>query len=185
MRIFVSGGSKNGKSMWAQKMAKAQNVSGTPLYYVATMQPVDGEDKARIERHRAERAGWGFTTLEISRNITQLMEQCDPRGSILLDSVTALLMNEMYTSDGQEDAGAAERIAREMEHVLARFPSVVIVSDYIYSDAELYDMAVERYRQGLAKIDRACAAMCDGVVEFASGVPIWHKGKELYDSKIK
>ena len=51
MKIFISGGCKNGKSYFAQSLAKAtcRGVGG-PLYYIATMIPCDeggqGKDKA-------------------------------------------------------------------------------------------------------------------------------------------
>ena len=65
MNILISGGCKNGKSYYAQKLAlsMAQERS-LPLYYLATMIPVDDEDRARIERHLKEREGWGFDTIE-------------------------------------------------------------------------------------------------------------------------
>ena len=63
MRIFISGGCKNGKSYYAQRLAKAQCI-GNGLYYIATMKPVDAEDDERIARHRRERDGFGFTTVE-------------------------------------------------------------------------------------------------------------------------
>ena len=62
MRIFITGGCKNGKSYYAQTLAKAQQ--GLPLYYVATMEPRDEEDRLRIARHLKEREGWGFVTVE-------------------------------------------------------------------------------------------------------------------------
>ena len=94
MNIFISGGCKNGKSYYAQQLAKRQAEGGRPLYYLVTMEPVDEEDRARILRHRREREGWGFTTLERSRGIGGL--DADFSGSFLLDSVTALLSNEMF-----------------------------------------------------------------------------------------
>ena len=56
MNILISGGCKNGKSYYAQKLAlsMAQEKS-LPLYYLATMIPVDDEDRVRIERHLKER----------------------------------------------------------------------------------------------------------------------------------
>ena len=65
MRIFISGGCKNGKSYYAQHLAKAQQTNF--LYYIATMQPVDSEDDERIIRHKQERDDWGFTTIEHDR----------------------------------------------------------------------------------------------------------------------
>ena len=45
MNILISGGCKNGKSYYAQKLAlsMAQEKS-LPLYYLATMIPVDDEE---------------------------------------------------------------------------------------------------------------------------------------------
>ena len=45
MNIFISGGCKNGKSMYAQKLAKEMaDARGRALYYIATMIPTDEED---------------------------------------------------------------------------------------------------------------------------------------------
>ena len=57
MSTFISGGCKNGKSFYAQRIAKA---GGQPLYYIATMIPRDAEDDARILRHRQGARGLGL-----------------------------------------------------------------------------------------------------------------------------
>ena len=54
MIAFVSGGAKNGKSGFAQDLA-VKLAGGGKRYYVATMIPVDEEDRARIRRHVADR----------------------------------------------------------------------------------------------------------------------------------
>ena len=172
MSTYISGGCKNGKSFYAQRVAKA---GGTPLYYVATMIPRDGEDQARIRRHRDERSGWGFETLECGRSILDCLDSADPDGSFLLDSVTALLSNEMFSPEGA-DMGAARRVAEELEAFIQRAPNTVLVSDYIFSDALLYDDLTEAYRRGLAYIDRHLAARCDNVIEVVGGQFIVHKG---------
>ena len=77
MSTFISGGCKNGKSLYAQRVARA---AGAPLYYIATMIPRDWEDDARIARHRAEREGWGFETLECGRSILSCLDRADPDG---------------------------------------------------------------------------------------------------------
>ena len=53
MRYFLSGGSKSGKSMLGQRLARDM-AAGGPLYYIATMIPRDEEDQARIRRHLQE-----------------------------------------------------------------------------------------------------------------------------------
>lgn len=172
MSTFISGGCKNGKSFYAQRIAKA---SGTPLYYIATMIPHDAEDDARILRHRREREGWGFETLECGSDILTCLDRADANGAFLLDSVTALLSNEMFTPAGM-NPDAPEKIAQELQTFVARAPGTVLVSDYIYSDANLYDAWTEAYRRGLALIDRALAACCDNVLEVVHGQVIVHKG---------
>lgn len=177
MNIFISGGCKNGKSYYAQSLAKQQAASGSPLYYVATMEPVDSEDHARILRHRQERLGWGFTTIECSSGIGSIT--ADFSGSFLLDSVTALLSNEMFRKDGSIDKTAHERIAAELVELAEKSRNVVFVSDFIYSDALEYDELTELYRKGLAWIDRALAKNCEVVIEVAFGHVQMIKGEYL------
>ena len=172
MSTYISGGCKNGKSFYAQRAAKA---CGTPLYYLATMIPHDEEDFARIRRHREERTGWGFETLECGRDILRCLDDADPNGAFLLDSVTALLSNEMFAPEGV-DMDAARRVADALEAFVRRAPNTVLVSDFIFSDALLYDDLTEAYRRGLAAIDRRMAACCDNVIEVVAGQFIVHKG---------
>ena len=47
MNYLLSGGAKNGKSMLAQSIVKSMQPD-RPIYYLATMIPHDGEDRARI-----------------------------------------------------------------------------------------------------------------------------------------
>lgn len=172
MHTFISGGCKNGKSYYAQRLAQA---AGKPLYYVATMISTGAEDDARIARHIQDRDGWGFETLECGRDILKCLEAADARGSFLLDSATALLANEMFAPEGF-DADAPRRVADALEEFVRRTAHCVIVSDYIYGDAQLYDEWTENYRRGLALIDRRLAACCENVLEVSSGNVICHKG---------
>ena len=56
MTVFISGGAKNGKSSLAQELALTL-ARGGRRYSVATMIPVDDEDRERIRRHIADRDG--------------------------------------------------------------------------------------------------------------------------------
>ncbi len=177
MNYFISGGCKNGKSFHAQRIAKEMaEKTGKPLYYLATMEPHDSEDDERIARHIKDREGWGFITIERPTDICGIFRGTnsaatpatpDPRGIFLLDSVTALLSNEMFRADGSVDMEAPARVAAELTRFAEMTGSTVFVSDYIYSDAHLYDELTESYRKGLALCDRALAAACDKVIEVA------------------
>lgn len=172
MNILISGGAKNGKSMFAQRASKqmAEDMN-LPLYYIATMIPGDDEDLARIERHKREREGWGFETLEVGTNLSDLLKGSDLAGVFLLDSVTALLANEMFKKDGTVDMEAPERVAEECVAFAKAMKNVLFVSDYIYADPIGCDRLTEEYRRGLAAIDRRLAQVCERVVDVTAGIP--------------
>ena len=175
MKIFISGGAKNGKSMFAQTCAKRLAKEGH-LWYLATMEPHDSEDNARIERHRKERAGWGFNTVEWGRDISAHITETDEHGTYLVDSVTALLTNEMFDGMSGVDACAAKKTADELISFSKKTENVVFVSDNIYCDAAFYYEWTEAFRKGLAEVDSRLAAECDIVAEFCCGQIIYYKG---------
>ncbi len=177
MTYLISGGAKNGKSTLAQNLAVTL-AQGGPHYYLATMIPVDEEDRERIRLHREDRAQLGFETVECGRNLMESLEHVDWNGTFLLDSVTALLMNELFdpAQDYALDPEAGPRCTRDLEALARRGKHVVFVSDYIYSDAHHYDETTQCYRRQLADIDRRLAQVCDTVVEASAGQYIVHKG---------
>lgn len=179
MIVFISGGCKNGKSTYAENIAVSLSKDARPIYYIATMLPVDDEDKVRIIRHRQSREGLGFETVECGKDIANIVNFCNMQETFLLDSVTALLANEMFSGNGAINESAHIKVADELAIVLRSAENMVIVSDYIYSDAHIYDEYTEAYRKGLAFIDRQCAAVCDVVIEVSFSSLIFHKGQAL------
>ena len=177
MNVLITGGAKNGKSHYAQELARDMALEkSVPLYYVATMIPHDEEDEARIKRHIREREGWGFYTIEQGTDIMECLESrktlgepVDRNGVFLLDATTSLLANEMFREDGTFDRYAGERVAAELVSFAESTGNTVFVSDYIYSDARHFDEMTEVYRKALADIDRALAKVCDRVVEVSFG----------------
>ena len=135
MKVFISGGAKNGKTTLGQDLA-VYLAAGEKHYYVATMISADAEDDERIRRHIADRAGLDFETIECPRRILSCLDTADRNGVFLLDSVTALLQNEIFPpeklrarfpSGGAVRAGAAgicplgtKRRARERLYLLGR-----------------------------------------------------------------
>ena len=188
MHTFISGGCKNGKSLYAQHLARQTALQlGKPLYYLATMIPSDEEDLARIRRHQEERQGWGFDTIEQGRHICGCLE-AESRtvsgrpvrtdGVFLLDSVTALLSNEMFLPWGEIEPDSGQHLAEELTEFIRKTEHVIFVSDFIYSDARRFDRFTQLYRKNLALIDRRLAALCDQVIEVTYGIRYFYKGKE-------
>lgn len=199
MKIFISGGCKNGKSYYAQHLAKHQQNMGQgenlakhqqsmglgALYYIATMDSTDHEDDERIKRHKSEREGWGFVTVEQKQNIERVLDLCDHGGSFLLDSLTALLANEMFAAKGAIHTKAFDKIAEGILAIMSCIDNIVIVSDYIYSDAILYDPLTEIYRKSLAKLDLLAVKHCDVVIEVCYTQIIVHKGREVFNAAFE
>ena len=177
MIVFLSGGAKNGKTALAEDIAVKLSGEGV-RYYVATMIPWDDEDRARIARHVEERAEKGFGTLEVGRDIGSCIGRGGRNATYLVDSITALLLNEMYpdTFEKEADPGAAERCRAGLLQLGGEAENAVFVSDYLYSDAARYDDFTENYRRDLASIDRLLAGLCDVVIEMTAGIPVFRKG---------
>ena len=70
--IRVTGGSRSGKSGYAQN--RAEGLPG-PRLFVATCPDLDAEMVERIRRHREERAGRGWTTVEETVNLQEVLDR--------------------------------------------------------------------------------------------------------------
>ncbi len=156
----------------AQKMAQEKNV---PLYYLATMKPKDSEDDERVLRHQQDRDGWGFITIEQPVDVCKVLDEVDPKGVFLFDSVTALLENEMFDKDFNLDLESGNRTKNQVIEFAQRTGNTVFVSDFIYSDSLDYDETTEFYRSQLAMVDKALAQICNQVVEVTFGNIIEYK----------
>ena len=68
------GGAASGKSRYAEDLLCALSGEG-PRIYLATMEAMDEESRARVRRHRALRQNKGFSTLECPRDLDGLARQ--------------------------------------------------------------------------------------------------------------
>lgn len=194
VKILISGGAKNGKSMYAQKIAKAMSVEyDVPLYYVATMEPTDEEDENRIKRHVQDRAGWGFTTIEEPQKLVKVFKERDkgivaeadnannldikcmgkppvnPKGVFLVDSLTALLGNNMFGKNGSMKLDCFDDVRDDIYTFSTIASNIVMVSDSIGCDGIIFDQITEVYRKSLARLEREIASYYDRVTEVSVG----------------
>ena len=177
MTALIVGGSKSGKSSLAQEMAVSLAGDG-PLYYLATMVPRDGEDRARIARHLEDRAGLGFVTVEQGKNLPGCLARANREGTFLLDSVTALLTNEFFPPEKNyaPDYTAGQRVGDDILSLARQVRHLVVVADDLFRDGARYDGTTESYRQALGGILCRLAEEAELVVEMTMGNPVVHKG---------
>lgn len=184
MIILIIGGSKSGKSHLAQRVVKALAGDGSPgcgpMIYWATMEPTDGEDRMRIEKHLADRAGWGFETVERGRDVAAAPLPCPSGSSVLFDSVTALVTNELFGGKGGSSVfdpeGAKRRSLGGLLRLSESVKDLVCVADDVFRDGYDFDETTETWRRVLAEVLRGIAARADTVLEVSGGLIKVQKG---------
>ena len=169
MFTLVIGGAASGKSEYAESLILRADI--LPRIYIATMEPLDGECRARIERHRALRAKKSFETVECYTALERLRL---PGGAVLLECMGNLVANELYNPGGfGADAEAA--ILRGVDSVLRQCRELVVVSNEVFSSGAGYKGDTLRYLKVLAAVNRTLAARADHVAEIVCGQAVYYK----------
>lgn len=176
MFTLVVGGSASGKSAYAESLILASPYR--PRYYVAAMEPFEGECRARIQRHRRMRAEKEFETVERYTNLTSL--RLPERGSALLECLSNLTANELYSPAGAgTEAGALAAVTEGVEALLAQCKDLVVVSGEVFTGGDRYAGDTDVYLRVLSAANRALARRADRVCEVICGLPQYYKGAAL------
>ncbi len=185
MFMFIVGGVKGGKSMFAQHTVKyLRSIRNGELYYFATMLARDNEDEKRIARHISDRAGWGFKTIEEGYNINNSFNMLNKKSIVLFDSLTAYVQNNIF-SENEQYSFDLERFSRDIDIMVKLTSDVVMVSDYIFSDAVRYEDMTNLFIEKLGKAHQIAAQKADIVVECAfSNMKIWKNTNNIDISSI-
>ena len=171
MFTLILGGAASGKSEYAESLILRANI--LPRIYIATMEPLDGECRARIERHRALRAKKSFETVECYTALERLRL---PGGAVLLECMGNLVANELYNSSGAgTDAETKAEILRGVDSVLRQCRELVVVSNEVFSSGAGYKGDTLRYLKVLAAVNRTLAARADHVAEIVCGQAVYYK----------
>lgn len=170
--ILIIGGSSSGKSEYAEQIAcKLQ--PGEKLF-VATLYPYDAASQEHVEQHQRRRSNQGFQTIECFTGL-QSLPPCDGK-TILLESITNLVSNEMYM-EGGANVQAVTRILADVEKLKNECENLIVVTDDVFNDGVEYDYEIERFVHYLGEINLGLAQMADTVIEVIYGYPVVHKGR--------
>ncbi len=171
MFTLVIGGSGSGKSEYAENQA-VQLHTHADLIYIATMKAFDEESKKRIERHRQQREGKDFQTMECFLGLKEV--QIPDGSTVLLDCMSNLVANEFFDEQGAGE-DTIEQVISGVGHLLRHCENVVIVSNDVFADGYLYDAETTEYIQTLGVVNQRLAQMADTVVECVCGILLVHK----------
>jgi adenosylcobinamide kinase / adenosylcobinamide-phosphate guanylyltransferase len=175
--ILVTGGSRSGKSSFAEELLKDKD----EVLYIATAIVTDEEMAHRIEMHRKGR-NQSWTTYEGYKSLNQAVEGFEGK-FILLDCITVMVTNLMFDEDRNFDTMSNEEIAvlekdieKELrvlvEAVKASYKTIVMVTN------EVGMGLVPEYRLGrifrdiAGRMNQRLGSLSDEVYLVTCGIPL-------------
>ena len=183
MICFVYGASASGKSEYAERLAvrfskKRACSRGCGLLYIATMKDESEEAGLRIQRHRIQRSGRGFSLYE-AYTLSELDEAPESH-TILFDCVSNFIANVMFSEELFKKVCAdesfiyelADEIWERIERLDEKCVNLVLVADTFFSDGVSYDELTERYIKLTGMIFQRTAKAADEVWEVVYGIPV-------------
>ena len=166
MIALITGGSGCGKSTFAESLIAA--LDAPRRVYIATMQVYDEESAARVRRHRAQRARYGFETVERPMGLSGEDIPCG--AAVLIEDLPNLLANEMFSG------GDPDRVVPSLRAAARRAGHLIMVTNDVFSDGVRYPDSTDGYLRRLAEISAAAADMADTVAEVVYSIPVFVKG---------
>lgn len=176
MKFLLVGGNNNGMLERALTQAKiTHDVLGLPAIYISTVKPADETEEEQCVRCCQLAAESGLSVLDCRRDILSILPETTADSVCVIDSVTALLRNEMGTPDDL-DLLATGRVIQDLEEFARHVRSVVYIGHYVFSGTgrsgsrgdyspEIYHR--EYFRKGLAEVEKSLARYCDHVEEMS------------------
>lgn len=164
--ILVLGGAASGKSQAALDLAGQAG----PKAFVATGQALDGEMKARIQRHQATRSS-DWMTAEVPTDIAKWFnDNSTSYQTIVLDCLTLWLSN--LRGQNLRDVAISEATTDLLHAVRATRARVVIVSNELGLGLVPATKAVRAFRDLAGRVNQQVAAEADEVYLTISGLPL-------------
>ena len=177
--ILITGGSRSGKSAYAQKLA--ERLPG-PRAYVATCPIVDAEMQERVKKHQQERGGQQWDTIEETTALRGVLNDADKYQVMLVDCLTLWVSNLMYEAEQQGCRLAEEKIECLCRDILAacrdRSGTVILVTNEVGMGIVPENEVARRFRDLAGRCNQDMAAGADEVILIACGLPLHLKGVE-------
>ncbi len=171
--ILVTGGTRSGKSDYALQLA--QSLPG-PRCFIATCPVVDAEMAERITRHREERAGLEWQTIEEQTDIHAILYTEQKYPVCVIDCLTLWVNNLMYQADrsGQTFTDLEMQLYCQLLIEAAQdYPGTVICVTNEVGMGIVPDNAAARiYRDLVGRCNRMLAAAAAEVYLVSCGLPL-------------
>ena len=163
----ILGPNGSGKSLYAEDLAVS---SGDNRLYIATMVPKNQENHQRIEKHRLQRRGKGFITIE-----EPLCMSCVPVSKdsvILLEDVSNLVANRIFGSQ----PGKYSPVLEDILTLAGRCKTLIAVS-ISGLEEEGYSGETADYIRTLNDLNEKLICQASMAVEMRDGAPMLLKAQ--------
>ena len=172
---LVLGGSRSGKSEFAERMAER---SGKRVTYIATAAVFDEEMAVRVKLHRERRAK-DWVTIEEETDVLGVLSTGDKGDVFLLDCATVWLTNLFFYQQRIAPDSALDITERRiLEQVAGLAETIKRGLDLIVVSNEIGLGVVPAHHQGrilrdlAGKANQVLAAKADSVYLVVAGIPM-------------
>lgn len=188
MIIFISGGTRSGKSRYAEELAQEihgqkqqlhQNYPNSPnLYYLATAEALDQEMTNRINRHIEQRDS-RWKTIEEAYDLAHVISSCHEGDVILIDCVTIWLNNLMFGLKEPLEQ-IQERVDRWVQMARGKNLVLLLVSNDVNEGFPNADHMVQQYMMSLERIHQQLVSEADQAIQVIAGNPfVWKSTTDI------
>lgn len=171
--ILITGGSRSGKSAFAQQMA--EQIEG-PRLFVATCPHTDPEMDDRIRRHCRDRQGRGWQSVEESLLLVEQLGNCRPGSTVLIDCLTLWINNLMFAAGEQQNEIDEDLVAQQAEKLgqaaIAHQGTVIMVTNEVGLGIVPDNRMARLYRDLVGRCNQVVATKADQVFLVSCGIPL-------------
>lgn len=179
--VLITGGARAGKSRHAQ--ARAEELAGSDVTYVATALVADDEMRTRVARHREERpAVW--RTIEAPTRVGSAILEA-PTRVVLLDCLTMVAANALERRRPRDAEAALGAVTGEVDDLLAVLPrrdgTLIVVTNEVGLAVHPPTALGRWFQDALGFANQRLAREASEVTLMVSGIPVPIKPSRQHD----
>lgn len=172
--LLITGGARSGKSSYALELA--ESLAERKLF-VATCPDLDAEMADRVDRHKKERQGRGWATIECQIDLASVFTtQARDYDVILVDCITLWVNNILYihenTSVAVNDSTIAELCGAWLQQAGRLQATVIMVTNEVGLGVVPDNALARKYRDLVGTCNQLIAKRADEVVLVSCGLPL-------------
>jgi len=164
---LLLGGARSGKSALALRRARG---TGRSLVFVATASAGDTEMAARIERHRKERVGTPWTTVEAPLDLRGALEEAPAGACVVVDCLSLWVANLLQSGEGEEEIAALAAKAGRLASSRPA-PTIAVSNEVGMGVVPAYELG-RRYRDALGRVNTLWAELAGEAALVVAGRPL-------------